>query len=352
MLRNRIITASILAPLVIVAILFLTPDGFALLWGSIILLGAWEWSNLASLKGVHRIAFTATILVVMILARLYAMEWAPGELPVWLYGAAVVWWAGWGAAFRHSSEKIANRKFSTLTRVLAGFWVLTAGWILMVWLRLNFSEYQVLYLVFLIWVADIAAYFTGKRWGFTKLMAAISPGKTVEGVYGAMFGATLFALAVGLALSFQAMELVDFVFLSLMTVAFSVCGDLFESLAKRVRGVKDSGSILPGHGGVLDRIDSLLSGVAVFYAGSLLIPIFIQLGASLEPEIIMQSEDAPAIESTMPDHHYDGPMEVPSDKDELPPPDSTDEAAPAIVEQPKPAPAQTAPVSPKKKGSK
>ena len=354
MLRNRIITASILAPLVIAAILFLSPDGFALFWGSIILLGAWEWSDLASLKGIQRIVFASAILSVMVLARIFAMDWAPGELPMWLYGGAVAWWGIWGAAFRHSSEKIASRKYSVLSRVLAGLWVLSTGWILMVWLRLNFSEYQVLYLVFLIWVADIAAYFTGKRWGFTKLMAAISPGKTVEGVYGAIFGVILFALAVGLVLGFRNIELVDFIFLSLMTVAFSVCGDLFESLAKRVRGVKDSGATLPGHGGVLDRIDSLLSGVAIFYAGSLLIPIFIQFGASLEPEIIMQTDDAPAIESTMPDHdhHYDGPMDVPADQDELPPPGGDDDAATPADAGAKPAEKPVTPASPAKKGSK
>lgn len=330
MLRNRIITASILAPLVIAAILLLPPDGFALVWGLIILMGAWEWANLAALDGVKRYGFVAAILTVLLAARVYAMDWAPGELPSWLYGGAVIWWAIWGAAFRRSAEKIANRKYSTATRVMAGFWVLTTGWILLVWLRLNFSEFQVLYLLLLIWVADIAAYFTGKNWGFTKLMAAISPGKTVEGVYGAMLGAIVFALPVGFALGFDTMALIDFVFLSLMTVAFSVCGDLFESLAKRVRGVKDSGAILPGHGGVLDRIDSLLAGVSIFYAGSLLIPIFIQFGSSLTPELILQPEDAPGIESEAPDHHYDGPMEVPSDHDEVPPPAPDEpDAAPA-----------------------
>jgi phosphatidate cytidylyltransferase len=348
MLRNRIITASILAPLVIAAILFLSPDGFALVWGLIILLGAWEWANLAMLAGLQRIVFTVVILAVMVAARLFAMDWAPGELPVWLYGGAALWWAVWGTVFRRSADKVANRKFSVATRVIAGFWVLTTGWILLVWLRLNFSEYQVLYLLLLIWVADIAAYFTGKRWGFTKLMAAISPGKTVEGVYGAMFGAILFALPVGFGLGFDTMTLIDFVFLSLMTVAFSVCGDLFESLAKRVRGVKDSGSMLPGHGGVLDRIDSLLAGVSVFYAGSLLIPIFIQFGASLEPELIMQPEDAPAIESEAPDHHYDGPMEVPSDQDEVPPPAPEDEKVAPVAPKTPQSVAPSAPATPKK----
>lgn len=299
MLKNRIITASILAPLAILAILFLSPDGFALMWGLIIVAAAYEWSDLSGLKTIPgRIGFVLGLVILMGLARYYAMEWAPGELPVWFYGAAVLWWAAWGAAFRRVPERLTGRSYSVYIRLMAGLFVLFSGWVLMVWLRLNFSAPQVLYLVFLIWVADIAAYFTGKQWGFTKLTAEISPGKTVEGVYGALIAAALFALIVGFFLDFQTMTRLDFVFLSLMTVAFSICGDLFESLAKRIRGVKDSGALLPGHGGVLDRIDSLLSGVSVFYAGSLLIPIFVQFGSTLEPQLIFQpTEEMPAIES-------------------------------------------------------
>jgi phosphatidate cytidylyltransferase len=174
----------------------------------------------------------------------------------------------------------------------------------------------VLYLVLLIWLADIAAYFFGKRWGFAKLVEPISPGKTIEGVYGAMLAAVVLAIPVGLVVGFETMTLIDFVFLSLLTVAFSVCGDLFESLAKRVRGVKDSSGLLPGHGGVLDRIDSLLSAVAVFYAGSLLIPIFLAMATSLEPEIILQGDESTVIESPHGEPDYSGPMEVPPEMED------------------------------------
>ncbi len=311
MLKNRIITASLLAPLIIAAILFLSSDGFAMLWGTIILLAAWEWAGLSGLERCGRIGFTATILALLIAARYFALYWAPGELPIWFYAPVVLWWAIWGIAFRRAPEKLVKYRYSRTGRLLGGAFVLISGWALMVWLRLNFSEYQVLYLVLLIWLADIAAYFVGKRWGFAKLVEAISPGKTIEGVYGALGAAMVLAISVGLFVGMETMTLIDFVFLSLLTVAFSVCGDLFESLAKRVRGVKDSSGFLPGHGGVFDRIDSLLSGVAVFYAGSLLIPIFLMMGPMMEPEIIMQMDDAPALEDGPADHHYDGPMEVP-----------------------------------------
>jgi phosphatidate cytidylyltransferase len=297
MLKNRVVTASLLAPLLIAAILFLPPDGFALLWGLIILAGAYEWTGLAGLaKPAERWGFVVLLLGVFVLARIFAMDWAPGELPAWLYWPVVAWWAVWGMAFRKVPEKLLRLPYPLYAKLLAGAFVLISAWIMMVWLRLNFLQYQVLYFVLLIWLADVAAYFVGKRFGNTKLVEPISPGKTVEGVYGALFFAAVFAVIVGLASGFEAITVTDFVFLSLLTVAFSVCGDLFESLAKRVRGVKDSGGILPGHGGVLDRIDSLLAGVAVFYVGSLLMGIFLMVGAPTEAEIIMQPEVPNAIE--------------------------------------------------------
>ena len=324
MLKKRIITASILAPLIIAAILYLPPGGFAVLWGVIVLLAAWEWSGLSDLSMKGRIAYLVSMLVIMLLAHTFAIYWAPGELPVWLYAIAVVWWIVWALVFRKWPDRLAKRKFGKSARVLAGSFVLLTGWALLAWLRFNFSEYQVLYLASLIWIADIAAYFTGKAFGITKLLPEISPGKTVEGVYGAILAAILLAWGVGYAAKFETQTLIDFIFLSVFTVAFSVTGDLFESLAKRIRGVKDSGSILPGHGGVLDRIDSLLAAVAIFYAGSLLIPIFIQLAPvnathiELGPETV---QEVPAEGGEQPlmvepaeeggasghEHHHDDP---------------------------------------------
>jgi phosphatidate cytidylyltransferase len=295
MLKNRVITALVLAPLIIAAILLLPPDGFALVWGLIILAGAFEWTNLAGLTNLPaRLGFVGVILAVFLTARIFAMDWAPGELPPWFYWPAVAWWAVWGLAFRRVPEKLVKLSYPLYAKLLAGGFVFITAWVLMVWLRLNFLQYQVLYLVLLIWLADMAAYFVGKRWGHTKLVEPISPGKTIEGVYGALFAAALLAIIVGLVSRFEAMMITDFVFLSLFTVAFSVCGDLFESLAKRVRGVKDSGGLLPGHGGVLDRIDSLLAAVAVFYAGSLMLGIFLDTGSTVVlPDLSAPQEIAP-----------------------------------------------------------
>lgn len=289
MLKNRIITALLLAPLIIAAILFLPADGFAIFWGAIILAGAWEWANLSGLDSLPaRFGFIGVVLVFLLAARYFAIHWAPGELPEWFYWPVVAWWFLWGIAFRRMPERLVKIKYPLAATLAAGAFVLVTGWILMVWLRLNFHQEQVLYLVLLIWSADAAAYFVGKRWGHTKLLEPISPGKTVEGVYGALFVTVILAVAVGIFVKFEAISLADFVFLSLFTVAASVCGDLFESLAKRVRGVKDSGSVLPGHGGVLDRIDSLLAAVSVFYVGSLVLGVF--LTAELEANVLIPQE--------------------------------------------------------------
>lgn len=289
MLKNRVITAILLAPLIVAAILFLPVDGFAVFWGAIILAGAWEWGNLSGLGGfLARLGFVGVILAFLFAARYFAIDWAPGELPQWFYWSVVAWWFLWGIAFRRMPEKLVQIKYPLAAKLGAGALVLVSGWILMVWLRLNFHQQQVLYLVFLVWSADAAAYFVGKRWGHTKLLEPVSPGKTIEGVYGALFVTAILALSVGIFVKLDAITLADFVFLSLFTAAASVCGDLFESLAKRVRGVKDSGALLPGHGGILDRIDSLLAAVSVFYAGSLVLGIF--LSAGLETSVVIPQE--------------------------------------------------------------
>jgi len=272
MLKNRVVTALILAPLIILAVLKLPPLWFAIVWGTVIAFAAWEWSSLSGLASTAgRVGFVVVIGALM----LSGPKWAGFALD-WLPWLVVAWWFVLGILLRRIPAKLLEIKYPRALVLSLGGFVLITAWILMVWLRTNFGVMQVLYLLLLIWLADVAAYFTGKKWGQTKLAPEISPGKTVEGLYGAMIAAALFAVGVGVFKQFAALTVFDFVMLSVVTVVMSVVGDLFESLAKRIRGVKDSGSILPGHGGLLDRIDSLLAAVAVFYTGSLLAEIFLQ----------------------------------------------------------------------------
>ncbi len=284
MLKNRILTALVLAPLAIAGILYLPDRWFALLWGVAIAVCAWEWSNLA---GLTTIPTRAGFLTVCVGFMTSFQQWA-GEMELWEWLAwpMVAFWFVLSILLREMPTKLLVIKYPIAVKLLVGFLVLVSAWILMVWTRINLGgSAQVLYLFMLVWVADIAAYFVGKRWGLTKLAPEISPGKTAEGLYGALVVIVLFSLAVaavlyqtesGSFISFSWVKLGYFILLSVVTVLFSVVGDLFESLVKRVGGVKDSGAILPGHGGLLDRLDSLIAAVSVFYAGSKLLEIYFQ----------------------------------------------------------------------------
>ncbi|MCU0735829.1 MAG: phosphatidate cytidylyltransferase [Methylotetracoccus sp.] len=271
MLRSRLITALVLAPIIVFGILKLPPLWFAVAWGVVIFAAFWEWTDLAGLQSrTARLGFVA----VMLAGQLSARYWAPYALD-WLAWPVVVWWFALGMALRTFPETLLKIRYPAVLKAIIGLLVLLTAWIIMVWLRVNFGVKQVLFLLLLIWLADAAAYFVGKRFGHTKLLPQISPGKTVEGVYGALFAAAAFAAAVGFYFEFKPIMISDFVVMSLLTVVISVAGDLFESLAKRLRGVKDSGVLFPGHGGVLDRIDSLTAAVSVFYLGSFLREIYL-----------------------------------------------------------------------------
>lgn len=272
MLKNRVLTAAILAPLFIVAVLYLPGLWFALLFAGVMLLAAWEWSDLSGLDSWKGRGIFVLLLAAIMSTGPHWYDYTGDWLP-WL---VIAFWTIVGVFIRRNPAKLLAFKYPVGLKLGIGAFVLLTAWIQLVWLRTNLGEYSVLYLFLVIWLADIAAYFGGKQWGITKLSPDISPGKTVEGMYAALVAVALFALGVGLFKEFKALMVVDFVFLTIVTAVISVVGDLFESLVKRIRGVKDSGGLLPGHGGVLDRIDSLIAAVSVFYAGSALREIFLQ----------------------------------------------------------------------------
>ncbi len=259
MLKTRVVTAVVGIALVLAAIFGLDSRGFAVVAGLAMGAGAWEWAGLLGWLGTARGAYLTGVLGAILAAGwLLAQGWALG-----LFVVTALWWA---AGLVLLARWRPQRPLGRLVLAAAGFLGLVPAWAALVWLH-TLGPGWVLYLLGLVWIADTAAYFVGRAAGRRRLAPALSPGKTLEGVWGALVAVGLYA---GLAAWWLALGPVDgvyFVLLGLLVAMVSVEGDLMESLAKRQCGVKDSGHWLPGHGGVLDRVDSLLAAAPVFVLG-------------------------------------------------------------------------------------
>jgi phosphatidate cytidylyltransferase len=261
-LRQRILTALVLIPAVIWAVLQLPTQQFAALLAVLVLMGAWEWSNLAGLRAT----FARVQYVVLVAMVLWMAWWWHGHLVA--RGILFLGFLGWLLALAWISRPDYARDNGPL-KAVAGFLVLVPAWLGLVLLHAHpaLGPRLVLFLMVLIWVADSGAYFAGRRWGRHKLAPRVSPGKTWEGVYGALAACALVALAGAWWMGGAPRQMVSFLLICLVTILFSIAGDLLESLMKRQRGIKDSGQLLPGHGGVLDRVDSLTAAAPVFVLG-------------------------------------------------------------------------------------
>jgi phosphatidate cytidylyltransferase len=181
---------------------------------------------------------------------------------------SLFWWL-LGLLFVISYPRHVARWSSKGVQVVIGLFILVPTWIAVVGLHSlgHNGPYLVLYLLSLIWIADSGAYFGGRSFGKHKLAPHVSPGKTLEGVLSAFLATAIYAILITPWFDIDGNLRVGFVVLSLVTVAFSILGDLSESMFKRHAGVKDSGNLLPGHGGVLDRIDSVTAAAPVFVVG-------------------------------------------------------------------------------------
>ncbi|MDD1619152.1 MAG: phosphatidate cytidylyltransferase [Methylococcaceae bacterium] len=279
MLLKRIITASVLASLIALAVFKLPMEYFSLVIGLVTLLAAWEWSNLAGVTSlVKRVLFLLVLILPMLGIHFWtqileliaqALDWPDvrdySGILEWLVIPPVLFWILVMILIRNTPTGVLNLTLKTRYKVLIGWFVLLSAWMFLSRLRAFYGTEMTMYFLILIWVADISAYFAGKKWGVTKLAPEISPGKTVAGMYGALIAGLVCAVALSLIYGFNLMIASDFMLLSVLTVLISIYGDLFVSVVKRQRGVKDSGSLLPGHGGVLDRIDSMIAAIPFFY---------------------------------------------------------------------------------------
>lgn len=263
MLKQRVITALILAPLVLAGIIMLRPESFAIAAAVVIVLGAWEWADLSGLSPSKKVIY-----LLILIALLVALTAVADQFRIWLLYLAVPLWfllLYWVKAYPGSSSYWC----ASWSRALLGLAILLPAWAGLTLLKQQRSDgLFILLLMLIIWGADIGAYFSGRAWGKAKLAPEVSPGKTWAGVYGGMTSSLLicwlFASLFGVMQVRSATDWLLFALLAAVTAAVSVLGDLTESMVKRHRGVKDSGRLLPGHGGVMDRIDSLVAGLPFY----------------------------------------------------------------------------------------
>ena len=250
MLRSRVITAIVLLALLLAALFGLPSYAWALLVGALLMQGSVEWSRLSGFVAAKARLYQG--LTLLLLLGLYWLDSAGLNLYMHMavYGVAALLWLAVVPAWLKYGWKIREPALMALT----GWAVLIPTGLAMLDLR-AYSPLTLLLVLGLVWVADIAAYFAGRRFGKNKLAPGISPGKTWEGVAGAVLGVSVYVALLWVC------GLAKWVLLpaAWFWVALAVMGDLFESAIKRQAGVKDSGSLLPGHGGLLDRIDALTS---------------------------------------------------------------------------------------------
>lgn len=268
MLKKRIISAIILLPIFVLLVLKLSPQAFCIFTGLFVIAASVEWSHLMGVKKFPSVLIYPTIMAILVMASLFLsvslvltlgfIWWLAASLLVIIYPSASQFW-GKGIVIRS----------------IMGFLVLIPCWQALNVIRNSQNgAYALLFLFVLIWGADTAAYFVGRKWGKHKLAPVVSPGKSWEGFIGAIFGTFLICFVTFYLISIPYQIWLVTIGLALITVIFSVMGDLFESMLKRKADLKDSGNIIPGHGGILDRIDSLTAAAPVFAFGALLLGKF------------------------------------------------------------------------------
>jgi phosphatidate cytidylyltransferase len=264
MLKTRVLTAALLVPLTLGAMFLLEPQSWAALTLVVIAIAATEWANLAGYPQRIALPFAAGAFLIGVGLLLAAGDGPSLQgLPLALCGAATLFWIFVAPAWLKAGWRVESK----LALALLGWLVLIATWVAVAQLQAR-SPWLLLALLAVVWIADTAAYFVGRAFGRHKLAPTISPGKTWEGVWGALVATGVYALILwrfspegGSRHAVQVVAIAAWIAAILGLAALSIVGDLFESLLKRQRGVKDSGKLLPGHGGVLDRIDALIAAM-------------------------------------------------------------------------------------------
>ncbi|MEX0871483.1 MAG: phosphatidate cytidylyltransferase [Aquisalimonadaceae bacterium] len=266
-LRSRVLTALVLLPLVLGSVFGLPTPWFAAVVGIAVLVGAWEWARLIGID--RRSSRWAYLALVVFLLSVFGSVVNAGVLIPAVLAIGVIWWLiALAVLIRCNAVAASATPLAPGIGSVVGLLLLVPAWTGLVWLHARPEGPWLVMLVLVItWAADVGAYFAGRSLGRFKLAPRISPGKTWEGAVGGLLLATAAGYGMQAIVPAPTLNMPLYGLLVAVTVVFSIVGDLFESLVKRRAGVKDSGTLLPGHGGVLDRIDSLTATATVFAAG-------------------------------------------------------------------------------------
>jgi phosphatidate cytidylyltransferase len=269
-MKQRIITALLITPFAIALMLFVPTPAFVAIIGTLCGIGMWEWTRLSGMRERPWRAVAVALGVLAMLALYFTSSvvlwWTFILLGCGAWIGAIFWLRSFSFAASVTREHTALKLAAGALAILPAF----AG-LMRIHQTQAIPHTWALYALLLVWSADTFAYFAGSRWGTTKLAPQISPGKTWAGFYGALVGSGVIAAIGGWLLDVRGLTLVLLVIIALISVVFSVVGDLFESLIKRHAGVKDSGALFPGHGGVCDRLDGVFAALPFFALGKALL---------------------------------------------------------------------------------
>jgi len=272
MTKVRTLTALILTPIVVAAILLLPTPWLVALAAVVFLAGLWEWFRLAEIDDT----LSRTVLLLVNLLLMVALVWAShsstgGSLVLFQLATVigVVWWLLAALWLKHYSFASDHDTHARMFKLAAGTLAVVPAWCALALIHAgqpNGHRWLLVALV-IVWAADSGAYFVGRQFGRHKMSPRISPNKTVEGLLGGLVAGLAVGVPGALFAGAQVAQLPAVALIVVLAVGASVIGDLYESLLKRHVGVKDSSNLLPGHGGILDRIDGVLAALPVFALG-------------------------------------------------------------------------------------
>jgi phosphatidate cytidylyltransferase len=283
MTRTRVLTALLIAPLAIAAVLLLPSPWMVALTAIVFLAALWEWFRLAGIDDT----LSRGLLLLANLLMMAALVWAsPGDSggALVLFKLAsvigVIWWLLAMLWLKHPQFATSHDTRARMAKLAAGTLSVVPAWCALALIHAGDGVPHalpwvprghpwLLLALMVVWAADTGAYFAGRRFGKRKLAPVISPNKTVEGMAGGVLAGVLVAVLLAPLAGATVAQLPLVALVALLAAVFSVFGDLFESLLKRQAGVKDSGALLPGHGGILDRIDGVLAALPVFAVGKI-----------------------------------------------------------------------------------